>query len=534
MGRFLKSLIISIAFLFIAAINVRASETMSLPITGTYDQSGARTFLELVNEKRSAVEGLGALSYDQELEDAAMLRAMEISVFFNGGRPDGSHWSTVLANPSSASQVIAYGQSTPDAALKAWMNTSSSTSNRDALLNSEYAYMGASHVTREGVNFWVIILRKAKGNKGQTAAINDKRVVSISMLSSKVLSNVSPSPINMEFGDEFDISDLKEQCGYSGAKTANKKWSYDISDTVKIEDDGIVTLKNKKLTGQKAGYTGITVTLKTSGENTVIPVNVAKKALTEEDIKLPSREYQYTGKAIKPAVTVIVSGKVLIEDIDYVMVYGDNVNVSSKGGYVSVTGLENYDGTIQKYFMIEGLDIGSGTISMTSNQLQYKGVPVVPEYSVIFGDKTLAEGTDYIVKLSDNNEAGVGHLTVHGIGNYKGTLTADFVIYENVSVVVSSSVKKAKVSSVTTSKKKISVTWTKVTKIDGYELQYSTNKKFKKSKTVSKTYKAKKRKVVLKKLKSGKTYYVRIRCYKNSGRTRLCSPWSKTVRIKVK
>ncbi|WP_408070149.1 CAP domain-containing protein [Butyrivibrio sp. JL13D10] len=531
MGRVIKSILLSVFFIFLTSINVSAADTMSLPITGTYDQSSARELLSLLNNERSKVEGLNALSYDQELEDAAMIRAMEISVFFDGTRPDGSKWYTVLNNPSSASQLKAYGQTTPAAALSAWM---SGENNKAALLSSDYSYMGASHVTREGVQFWIIILRKAKGNVISKTPVDDKRVVNISMLSSNVLSNVTPVPIDMEYGDVYDISGLKEQCGYSGARSFCKKWSYDLSDTITISDDGIISLEDKKITGKKAGYTGITAILRSSGNSIVIPVNVAKKIIKEDHVSLSAREFQYTGKAIRPSVSVVISGQKLTEGFDYVMTYSDNVNVSSKGGYATVIGTGNYDGTVLKYFMIEGIDIGTGTITLSDNSLLYTGGAITPSYTVTCNGKVLTEGTDYIGKFTDNIEPGTATLTVYGMGNYKGTVSSTFTIGEKVSDIISSSVPKSKLTTVTASKKKISVKWKKVSSIDGYEVQYSTSKKFTTATTVSKTYKAVKKKAVLKKLKSGRKYYVRIRSYKISGHSRLCSTWSKVKKIKVK
>ena len=58
----------------------------------------------------------------------------------------------------------------------------------------------------------------------------------------------------------------------------------------------------------------------------------------------------------------------------------------------------------------------------------------------------------------------------------------------------------------------------------GYQVQVSTDKKFKKnvkSKKLSKTA------YTFKKLKTGKKYYVRIRSYKKSGKETLNSTWSK-------
>lgn len=73
------------------------------------------------------------------------------------------------------------------------------------------------------------------------------------------------------------------------------------------------------------------------------------------------------------------------------------------------------------------------------------------------------------------------------------------------------------------------VKWKKKTKITGYQIQYSTNSKFKKG---NKSIKIKNAKTISKKitkLKAAKKYYVRIRTYKG----KKYSKWSKVKSIKT-
>lgn len=90
--------------------------------------------------------------------------------------------------------------------------------------------------------------------------------------------------------------------------------------------------------------------------------------------------------------------------------------------------------------------------------------------------------------------------------------TGSPVINQTVQKVVPPSVSKIKKCSVKAKKKALSISWKKLKGVSGYEIQISTNKKFKKVKTLQ----IKKNKVscTIKKLKSNKKYYVRIRGYK--------------------
>jgi len=82
--------------------------------------------------------------------------------------------------------------------------------------------------------------------------------------------------------------------------------------------------------------------------------------------------------------------------------------------------------------------------------------------------------------------------------------------------------------------KQLTATWKSVSDISGYEVQYSTSKKF--TKKTTKTVKVKKssKKTTVKKLKKGKKYYVRIRTYKTVNGKKIYSDWSKVKNVKVK
>ena len=86
-----------------------------------------------------------------------------------------------------------------------------------------------------------------------------------------------------------------------------------------------------------------------------------------------------------------------------------------------------------------------------------------------------------------------------------------------------------------TTKNKAKVTWKKVKKATGYEIQYTTkgfgNKKDTKTIKVSK---AKITSAQLKKLKKKKTYYIRVRAYKMNGKKKVYGKWSTVKKVKIK
>ena len=162
------------------------------------------------------------------------------------------------------------------------------------------------------------------------------------------------------------------------------------------------------------------------------------------------------------------------------------------------------------------------------NSVVYNGREQKPSVVVTDTAGQVKDASNYTITYSNNINVGQATITVTGIGNCTGTVTATFTILP----------KGTKLSKVTAKKKKALVKWKKQTaQTTGYQIQYGGNAKFngakittiKKNKTVSAT---------LKKLKAKKKYYVRIRTYKNvqiNGRsTQLYSNWSKAKTVKVK
>ena len=79
----------------------------------------------------------------------------------------------------------------------------------------------------------------------------------------------------------------------------------------------------------------------------------------------------------------------------------------------------------------------------------------------------------------------------------------------------------------------MNITVKKVKGADGYQFTYSTDKKFKKSKTTTKT--TSKNTFNIKNPKKGKTYYVKVKAYKkDSAKKNVLSKFSKVKQIKIK
>ena len=129
-----------------------------------------------------------------------------------------------------------------------------------------------------------------------------------------------------------------------------------------------------------------------------------------------------------------------------------------------------------------------------------------------------------------------GKVTVKGTGKATITVTAKATsTYSKCvkKITIYGVPKKPGMKKLTAGKKKFTVQWKKDKKADGYQVQYSTDKKFKKNvKSVNVSKKS--TKTTVKKLKKGKTYRVRMRSYKKINGKKYYSGWGKVKSVKVK
>lgn len=137
------------------------------------------------------------------------------------------------------------------------------------------------------------------------------------------------------------------------------------------------------------------------------------------------------------------------------------------------------------------------------------------ESNKVAQEVTLVGGTYYLA-ISQNYDG-------KGVGSYNFSLNYTLNIPDGPTI---KSVKN-------TSKKKITVKWGKVSGADGYELQYSKDKKFKKGVT-KKVLSSSSSSVSYTGLTKKKTYYVRIRSYKKINNSVKYSKWSAKKSVKIK
>ena len=155
-----------------------------------------------------------------------------------------------------------------------------------------------------------------------------------------------------------------------GSKTLKSGTDYTVSYSAAKKVGAAVTIK---ITG-KGNYTG-TVT-KT--------VKIAKKPVSKLTIKGVSSTKAYTGKAIKPAITVYNGSKKLTKGTDYTVTYGTNKNTGK--ATVKITGKGNYTGSVTKTFYIvpKAVTLSSVTAGTKKATVKYKKATGASGYQIAY------------------------------------------------------------------------------------------------------------------------------------------------------
>lgn len=133
-----------------------ASSVSHKPVqtTGIFKSGKASEIIAQVNAERKKY-GLGAVSYDASLSQAAAIRAVEIADKFSHTRPDGTNWSTVSSR--AYSENIARGYKTVDKVMAAWLT---SDGHRKNILKKSYTSIGVAVYEENGILHWVQLFGK--------------------------------------------------------------------------------------------------------------------------------------------------------------------------------------------------------------------------------------------------------------------------------------------------------------------------------------------------------------------------------------
>jgi hypothetical protein len=245
---------------------------------------------------------------------------------------------------------------------------------------------------------------------------------------------------------------------------------------------------------------------------------------------------QYTGNSYTPSVTITDSttGKTLVAGTDYTITYSNNTNPGTAD--ITVTALSNnYTGSKVISFKITSAAVSglrTSTIKNNSIKLAWSKQDYADGYQICnSSNRVLATTTKNSYTIKGLTSCTTYKLKVRSyVNNTDGTVSyGEFSTAVSAKTLLNTPTLKAK----STSKGKVTLTWTKVAKATGYEIYYSTKKNgvYTRLKTISKSSK---RKYVDSGLASGERYYYTIRAYRTANGVKTYSSYNTIKSVKVK
>lgn len=135
------------------------------------------------------------------------------------------------------------------------------------------------------------------------------------------------------------------------------------------------------------------------------------------NLDLDEETYTYDGTEKRPEV----SGT--LDSDKYDVAYEDNVNAGKAKAIITFNDEEGYSGTLEKNFTIKPIDISDMTATLSYTKCTYNGKYRRPKVTI----DGLEEGKDFDVSGS-RKSVGTGTVTITGKGNYYSTLKKSFTV----------------------------------------------------------------------------------------------------------
>lgn len=256
--------------------------------------------------------------------------------------------------------------------------------------------------------------------------------------------------------------------------------------------------------------------------------------LTNLTASVTTSQFSYDGKAKTPKVTIKDKGNTLAEGLDYSLSYENNSKLGT--AYVVVNGKGNYQGTRKLKFYIVPKKVTNVKLSSGKEKtlkFSFDKVSGAAGYQLALYYKgkniktvTTTKTSYQFSKLKENNAYTV---KVRAYINADGKKYGDY----STALQVKTATKAPVWDKTTSSKKKATFKWKKVSGASGYEVYMSTKAKsgYKKVASLSGSGKTK---YVKKGLSAGKTYYFKVRTYTKKGNCKSYSSYSTVQRVTVK
>lgn len=507
-----------LAFAMTCGISFAADGKISVGVKAQYGQTEARSMLDMINDFRTGsdawawnetdtekvtYQNLKTLTYDYGLEKVAMQRAAEIALEFAHERPNGENCFSGYAEQglsmSTKGENIAAGQTSAAAAFASWQETNENykgQGHRRNMLAENFTAVGIGHAVCNGTHYWVQEFGGSASSVTSTTADDSTKTVQVEVSQSKITKAIveaNPQDLNVICGSTVDLPRLNTAIQLADTWPGNPV-PVEVPYAWELTDSQYASVSDGTLTGNKMGMTTLTANVTLDSEKTVtVPVRVTL---------IPQ--------------TITVAGS-------FTKTEGDGpfqLNASAETALTYSSNNENVatvasDGTVT----LKG--VGTATITITAASAGgYE--QAIKEVTITVNEKKQPPAS-----VTDKPGTSTNQGTPEQSDKKDTKSTASAAKPQKPKTVTVKKISSPK-------KGALKLTWKRDVKATGYQAMIATDKKFKKNK---KTAVIKKNKTVTKtftKLKRGKTYFAKVRAYKQAGKTKVYGAYSKVKKVKVR
>ena len=223
---------------------------LNITVERNYDY--AKEVLELVNQERQKA-GVGTVQMDEELTEAAMVRAMETTVAYSHGRTNGLPMRTLVS--VVAMENIGCARNTPEIIMDAWM---SSEGHRYNILYSNWNSVGIGCIKYKDTYFWVqLFSRKEPTGTVKSGQETSEESIEVSSEFLDLLApNVTDNPVEETITIELSQPCIGWEYFYFEPNASSFTFESSDPDVATIDASGTITVLKNGSTTITAYYAG--------------------------------------------------------------------------------------------------------------------------------------------------------------------------------------------------------------------------------------------------------------------------------------
>ena len=314
-------------------------DSLYLQVQADYDK--AYDVLDRINSERSK-RGIGTLSMDQTLMDAAYTRAVETVIYFEHARPNGGVWHSVDGKVDG--ENLGKGTGNSAKIMKLWME---SPGHRENIVRSEFDSIGVSCIEYEGTHYWVQLFSRS-GSDGAERQSNGEVSLPLDLPPTEdggafafdysiTMDGISEEEAEAKDGREYQLGLCANELSFD---PAHIKWSISDPEIASVDDKGVLKITDKGRTEIDAASGSIErASIEIDSREDVNDLYVMDRFSHRQEISCGNAEDE---EPPVPEVIILSDEGPLVKGRDY--------NLTCKESIAEIHGIGRYKGVVHKEF----------------------------------------------------------------------------------------------------------------------------------------------------------------------------------------